>query len=204
MEPADLMPLEDKIFTHFNEEPYFTYAQVEERFPDEHPRALYRAINKLEETQRIRFIRYLGKRKAYTTAGVSQLPMLKNKEGETYPLSKPLKYMAELHDEGGRLKELDEINDMFIVMMQLFTIAQIDDAKDRQRQSIQAYKRLLDMRQWLLRWAANIDSVIKHPAMQGEPEIFKRVFNSTKDKEVPSAEELLEFRRWLAQVKGKD
>lgn len=202
--PDDWLSNEDRIFVHFSDEPFFTYDQVKERFPDINDRSIYRALNKLEATHRIRFLKFLNRKKVYTTAGVSPLPVIKNANGEYYPISVLLKNAAQMY-EAGKLKRLEEVNDIWILVANLFVIALNDDPlNDKRRDVIMTYKELMKMRAVFLSYIENIDAITQHPTMQGDVDLFIKVFTNTRDSEVPTPEELLKFRVWLSKEKGNE
>lgn len=204
----EIFPLEEKIHMFFKDEVAFTYADVEARFPDEHSRAIYRALKKLEDTRRIRFVRHVGRKKAYTASGQSNLPMFKFSNGEVKPISVLLDVIDKLYDENGRVLN-EDLDRLYILLCQLFVVAQGDGIPPvpNKKEFIAIHKELVEIRSFLQRTIENIDAVIRHPAMQGNMELFQRSFSSGADVAIPKPEKLLAFRRWLAklkEIKGAD
>lgn len=191
--PTHLMPLEEKIHVFFKDEVAFTVADIERKFPEENRRSIYRAVVKLAETNRIRYLRYVDRKKVYTAIGQSNLPMIKTNQGKIVPVAALINAMPDLYDANGRFKQT-ELDDVFVVMCQLFVIAQDPTRAD----FMAAHKRLLEIREFFLRMVDNVDAVLRHPAMSGDLELFKRTFNSGNDPAIPDAKALMEFRRWLA------
>lgn len=191
------LPLDEKIHVFFKDEVVFTVADIDRKFPDENIRAIYRAVDKLVKTNRIKYLRFVDRKKVYTAMGQSNLPMIKTNAGKVVPVSALINAMPELYDANGRFKQ-DELDDVFIVMCQLFVIAQEPTKVD----FMAAHKRLIEIREFFVRMTENIDAVIRHPAMRGDLELFKRTFNSGNDPTIPNAEELMKFRRWLANKNG--
>lgn len=200
MANPDYIPLEDKIMRFFGEVPLFSTTDVKKKFPDIHERTIYRAIDKLVKTQRIRNLHKVGPAKVYTTSGVSNLPMIRSATGDIFPVSKLLPLMSDMHEENGRFKGFDDANLMLITIMQLFVIAQDDDKKEMHRNFLIAHQRLINIKMLLQRYIDNIDAVLKHPGMSGDSSAFKRTFDNAKDPDMPKPEELLKFRTWLAKV----
>lgn len=189
-----LMPLEDRVHLFFKEEIAFTVEDVSKRFPDEHVRSIYRAINKLVETNRIRQVRAAGRKKVYTASGSSSLPMIKTNQGNTVPVSALINAMPNMYDENGRFRQT-EMDEVFIVMCQLFVIAQDPTKAD----FLAAHKKLTELREFFVRMADNVNNVLRHPGMQGDLEAFKNTFCSDKDPATPTPQQLLNFRTWLAK-----
>lgn len=189
-----ILPLEDRIHLFFKEEIAFTTEEVMKRFPDENSRAVYRAIQKLVETNRIKRVVAAGRKKVYTAAGSSSLPMIKTNSGKTVPVSALISAMPDLYDSTGRFKQTD-VDEVFILMCQLFVLAQEPTRADFNA----AHKRLTELLQFFTRMTDNINAVLRHPAMQGDLEVFRRTFASDKDPAVPTAQDLLKFRTWLAR-----
>lgn len=198
--PQHLLPLEEKIFIFFKDQVLFSASEVKRKFPDEGEKAIYRALNKLETTQRIRFAHWANRRKVYTTSGVSGLPVLRMANGESQPISVLLKYAADIHDEHGRFKSLHDLDLMMITMAQLFVFAQDDNPKEMKKQFMAAHDRLIEMQALMRRLSENIDALIKHPSMSGDMDAFSRTFTDPTDKAVPTAEEINKFRTWLAKL----
>lgn len=196
-EHSELFPLEEKIHLFFKDEIAFTFSDVEARFPDEHSRAIYRALKKLQTTQRIRFVRTIGRKKAYTASGQSNLPMFKFSSGEVKPVSVLVDIIDKMYGIDGRLVNT-EVDRLYVLLCQLFVAAQMDDPK---REFLAIHKELVEIRGFLTRALDNVDAVIRHPAMQGDMEYFKRSFYSGADAAIPKPEKLIAFRRWLAQIK---
>lgn len=196
---SHLFPLEEKIHMFFKDEIAFNAEDVANKFPNENMRAIYRALNKLEETNRIQHLRWVNRKKVYTAAGQSNLPMLKFATGSVAPVSVLVNNIPGLFGPDGRVKN-DEIDRLYILMCQLFVIALQDDPK---RDFLELHKELIEIRSFLLRSVENIDAIIRHPAMQGNMEVFKRSFATGTDPALPKPEELLEFRRWLAKLGEK-
>lgn len=190
------LPLEERIYAFFSDELAFTAEDVQKTFPDESMRKIYRALNNLEKTNRIRFSNWFEKKKVYTVgADQSNLPMLRNNRGESINLGIITRNIESMYDSDGRLKSLEEVNKIYVIMAQLFTIAQGEDAGQMKRDFLLTHEVLIKQREFLLRQVSNIDAVIKHPACQGDMEMFKRTF-SGDDPAMPTPEELLKFRRW--------
>ena len=193
--PQHLMPLEEKIHVFFKDEVAFTSEDVCRKFPDEHIRAVYRAIDKLVKTNRIKYLRVVNRKKVYTAMGQSNLPMIKTNQGNVVPISALVNAMPDLYDEAtGRFKQ-DEVDRTFILMCQLFVLAQEPTRAD----FLEAHKQFIALREFFTRMVDNIDSVLRHPAMSGDLELFKRTFNSSTDPTIPNATELMKFRTWLAK-----
>lgn len=197
-----LMPLEERIYVFFKDQVLFSALEVRKKFPEEGEKAIYRALNKLEATQRIRFAHWANRRKVYTTSGVSGLPVIKTVDGSSHPLGILVKNIAVIYDKNGVLGSSKELNDYVTLMCQLFIIAQEDNEKEKKRQFLQVHNLLIERRELLLRMIGNIDAVVKHPAMSGDMEMFTKTFMDPQDKAVPTAEELLEYRRWTYQTFG--
>lgn len=194
--PDDYLPLEEKIHVFFKDEVAFTVADIERKFPDEHVRAIYRAVDKLVKTNRIKYLRHVNRKKVYTAMGQSNLPMIRTNNGDVVPISALINAMPALFDEStGRFKQ-DEVDRTFILMCQLFVLAQEPNRQD----FLEAHKLLIKYREFFVRMLENIDSLLRHPAMSGNLDLFKRTFASTTDPAVPSAEDLLKFRTWLAKL----
>lgn len=192
---SEYMSLEDRIHLFFKEEVAFTTEDVQSRFPDEHQRTIYRAINKLVETNRIRMANRVGRKKVYTALGTSSLPMIKTNAGNVVPLGALVNAMPDLYDEHGRFKQT-EVDEVFILLCQLFVLAQEPTRADFNT----AHKKLTELLTFFNRMSDNINAVLRHPAMQGDLETFKRTFASDKDPAVPDAQSLLRFRTWLAKL----
>lgn len=193
--PDHLMPLEEKIHVFFKDEVAFTADDVCRKFPDEHVRSVYRAINKLAATNRIKYLRVINRKKVYTAMGQSNLPMIKTNQGNVVPMSALVNAMPELYDEAtGRFKQ-DEVDRVFILMCQLFVLAQEPTRAD----FLEAHKQFIQLREFFTRMVDNIDAVLRHPAMSGDLELFRRTFNSNTDPSVPTATDLMKFRTWLAK-----
>lgn len=197
---SDYQPFEERVYAFFSNEIAFSAEDVQHRFPDENIRKIYRALNNLEKTNRIRFSNWYDKKKVYTSAGQSSLPMLRNARGEAIPLGTITQNIESMYD-GDRLISLSEINKIYVIMSQLFTIAQHEDLSEMKRDFLLTHSALIDMREWLLRQISNIDAVIKHPSCQGDMEVFKATF-SGNDPAMPTPEELLKFRRWTYTTFG--
>lgn len=195
-----LSSLLDRILERVEGVEEFTVRDIKSWFPDENYRKVYRAVAQLHNTQRIRQMRF-GANGAviYSAVGISNLPIFKNKDGRTFPISALLPVMAELHDEHGRLKALAVLDDTWQIVMRLFVTAQNDDQQQIKRDRIYALNEIAEKRGFLMRMVANLDAISQHPAMQNNEE-FVRVF--LNDPEAPDAEALLDFRRWLAKVQA--
>jgi len=195
------LTLEEKILVFFGDEIIFTAEDVQGKFPEEHQRTIYRALNKLEETAQIRFVKWQNRKKIYTTSGVSSLPQYRDGGGNVGPLGMLLEIVPTMYDEQGHLIPLQAVDNVFIDLMWLFVIAQEDDDAELKKQFITIHSRLQEYRALLLRLADNINNVLQHPTMSGDLNKFRQTFTDRKDSAVPSAEDLLQFRRWLAQLR---
>lgn len=197
-----LTNLEDVIYERMQDVDEFSIDMVMARLPNNHEQAIRRAVARLVHTQRVRVLRRADHgRLVYTAMGTSSLPLFRNKDGKVYPISALLPVMAELHDERGRLKALEVLDDTWQIVMRLFVTAQSDDQQLIRRDRNYALNELAEKRGFLLRMVGNIDAVMNHPAMQNN-EAFKKAFED--DIEAPAAEELLRFRRWLVEINANE
>lgn len=190
------MPLDERIFVFFKDEIGFTVNQAAERFPDENKRAIYRAMARLQETNRIQLVGYKNKQKIFTARGSSNLPRVKNSSGSVAPISVLLRSIPTMYDENGRIKST-EVDRFFILACQIFVIAQNEEPK---ADFLELHKELVAIRAYLVRMTENVDNILRHPAMMGDMELFRRNFATGTDPALPTPEELLAFRRWLAKL----
>lgn len=197
----DLRSIEDRIIEMVGDEPLFTMDTIRDKFPHETDRAVYRALNKLEETNRIKFIHWRNRKKVYTTHGVSKVPNLPTLDGKQAPLREAMKWIDSFF-ENGRWKTLDEINTVLPDIMLMFQIAHIDDRKEMKTNYSEIQSRLSKHRSVLTNIVSWIDIIQKHPLMAGDLDYFKATLTDNSDPGVPSVEEIIEFKRWYTKFKA--
>jgi hypothetical protein len=194
------VPLEERIYAIFSEKVVFKSGDVLMKFPQDHPRSIYRALNNLEKTNRIRFLHWEQRKKVYTTNGISNLPMYKRADGSVITIGELIEVLPSWYDENGHLIPMATVDKVFPALMMLFVFAQDDDLKKMKSDWNDAHDILIAAKGMLDRLSENIGAILRHPSMQGDMEVFKKVFNSEKDKAVPDAHQLLRFRTWLEKL----
>lgn len=195
------IPLEDRIFTLFKATPLFSFKDVRKVFSEEEAsdKTIYRALKKLETSGRIRHIHWHQKMKVFSAIGQSELPYITLKDGKTTPISLFIKSISSLYTENRDWKFLitNKMDQLPIILSWAFVIAQLEDDELTQNYK-ELLNRLTDAKEALTVMLGYIESLLKHPAMSGNPKYFKAVFNSNSDPAMPTPTEITEFRRWFS------
>lgn len=189
-------PIEDRLLGLVQGQPYWNFKLVKSLMPQEGDKNIYRAINKLEETGRIRCLGWQGRSKQYTTRGVSNLPHLLLPNGQAVDLKLFYPGIPDGYKNGHMVAAL-KINNLLINIGQLFTLAQIKDEQELLAQykelvlEFNEYKRILLL---LLSW---IEAIQKHPIMSGDLNTFKAILAGDS----PSQEEINKFNVWVTRFR---
>lgn len=190
-----LEPLEDRIFNMVGDLPTFNFKVIRKLFPEEGDRAIYRALNKLEESGRIKMLFWANRMKHYSTMGTSKLPIIQGADGKILSIGQLFPHTSELY-EGQQWKRLKEANTLPLVLNYLFVNAAELEGKELKDSYIDAIHNLQKMRENLTLVINWIDAVLKHPTMRGNVEQFKLVFTS---KEAPTPQQMTDFKVWLSR-----
>lgn len=195
---------EDRIIEFFRDKPFFSSKDVINLLEgQETARTLYRAINKLEQEGRIRFLRYLGRVKIYTAIGQTNLPQFRSKDGKRVA---PISFLVKNINQDitgiykdNRWVDAELINDIPAAIAQLFIIAQHgDDPKMQRIEIIQSVQMLEEARKRLTWMLELVNGVLNHPIMSGA-EVFNRLLNDEDDPAQPPKEALTAFKVWYKQ-----
>lgn len=190
-----LAPLEDRVFELVSEMPFFTFKHLRPLFPDDSDKTLYRVLNKLEESNRIRFLHYQSKQKVYTAAGVSKLPILRSITGKQVDLNEFFKSIDMMYDEDGNFRNLHKMNDLPIQFCRLFLFAELDKS-DWKRNWTEFMNTMVAYREQLQVFIGYIDSVTKHPGVKGDYDYFMKTFGGD---EAPNPQQLTDFKVWYTR-----
>lgn len=207
MELAELVekykPLRERVFDLIKDQPTFSVKTAHALFPDETEKSIYRVFKELEREKRIRFLTFVNRAKIYTALGQSELPMLQGFDNATFPCSQVLKNIESFYSPNGMWNRLEEINRIPITISLLFIAAQNDDHKAMKESWIKLHGDLVTQRQTLRVVAGYIESILKHPSMNGDLDRFKTVFNGD-DEHIPSPEQMTAFKVWYRKyLEGK-
>lgn len=194
-----LIPLEERILAFIEDKVAFSVQDLKEIFPTEPEKNIYRAVNRLENQSKIRFLRYQNKRKLYTTFNVVKLPTIKAGTER-----KTIKYIfdnIELLYPNGQYQMAQSLNNLPLCYARLFLVAQIEDIKERKTAFLALHKELLEHRANLMIMLENLDSIIQHPVMSGNLEYFSSVLTGS---EAPTPPEVTAFKVWYRKfMEGK-
>lgn len=195
-------PLRERVFDLIKDETTFTIKDVQRLFPNEADKPLYRVLKELETQKRIRFLTYQNRSKLYTAVGSSELPMMVGSDNSTWPCSVFLKGAADFYNEEGFWTRLERANKIPVTVAKLFLVATLE-GKELKDGWINLQQTLINQRADLQLVVGYLDSILKHPSMDGDIEKFKAVFNG-EDAAIPKPEEITKFRSWFTQIwKGK-
>ncbi len=193
--PTRFVPLADRVLGMLSNTPQWDFKVVRAFFPNEHEKALYRALKELEESGRIRYLGWQGRTKQYTTLGISKLPQLTMPDGYRFDIKMLFPLISKQYDKDGHWIKLQEANDLFITLGQMFIIAQLDESelKDGYGEII---LKLGDYKKSLQTMLGYVDAVLSHPVMSGNPKLFKAVLTGDS----PSQQQIGEFKVWLSKL----
>lgn len=198
MPDEDYMALADKVYTFIRDKTMFTFHDVKENFPTEADKSLYRAIDRLRSTNRVRFVTYKGRRKVFTAIGQTELPQFRNSEGNYIPIS-----LIVSQPEGFYPSEfmggMEEVNQLGIVLGRFFIIAHMDDAVEQRKAYITNHRELTLIRARLENYLGIVDSVLSNPSMSGDLKVFNRIFKDPSDEFVPKPDVITQFKVWLSR-----
>lgn len=192
----DLMPtgtFKQRVLAMITGVPVWDMNFLKKAFPDTHEKQLYRTVKELLSDGSIRFVGQTGRLKSYTTIGLSALPAIKNQSGQWFDLKDIFEAVYQSHYKpDGYWKKVDEINEIFLSLDQLFIVADLDGDE-----MIKQYREMIfkfyKFRQSLNEMVAIVDAVLNHPTMGQDPKLFKRIFAGNS----PDPELKNEFRLWL-------
>jgi hypothetical protein len=192
--PRRIVPLDERVLAMVSTIPQWDFKVVRQLFSNEHEKALYRAVGKLEEDGKIRYLGWKGRTKQYTTQGISSLPVLSLPGSISIDIRTMFPAIKDQYKDG-RWVKLEELNDVLITIGQLFIVAQLDD-----KDLIENYRSLLlkfnDYKRSLDTIMGYIDTIRKHPIMSGDTKLFKSALTG----EAPSNDEMNEFKVWLSKL----
>lgn len=192
-----IAPLEDRIFDNISELTFFTFKHLRPLFPDVNEKSLYRALNKLEASGRIRFLHYQAKQKVYSAAGTSKLPILTSVAGDKVSLRDMFVNIQNAYD-GPHWRNLQKLNDLPIDISRLFIIADLE-LSDQKKEWAALQLRLQEYHDLLMAFIGYIDAVRMHPAMKGDWDYFNKIFGG---KEAPTPQQKTDFKVWFSRTFG--
>lgn len=198
MADEDYMALADRVYTFIQDKTMFTFADVKENFPTEADKSLYRAIDRLRATNRVRFVSYKGRRKVFTAIGQTQLPQFRNSEGDYIPISMIVSQPDGFYP-GELMGGMEEVNQLGIVLGRFFIIAHMDDLVEQRRAYITNHRELTLIRSRLENYLGIVDAVLSHNSMSGDLKVFNRIFKNYDDEYVPKPDVITQFKLWLSR-----
>lgn len=188
--------LEDRILNMVEGFPTFNFKVVKKLFPEEGDRAIYRALNSLQESGRIKQMFWANRMKHYSTMGTSKLPMISGAEGEVISLGQFFPHIPSRYI-GNHWQRIAAVNELPIDFGRLFYIANELTGKDQKNAYIDMIYKLQTTREVLMQLVSWIDAVLKHPTMKGDLDLFVEIFTS---KESPSPQQLTDFKVWHSRT----
>lgn len=205
MTELDLPPLfknlEERVFDYVSDKSHFTVKEVQVAFPNDNERMVYRAINRLENERRVRFLQWHNRAKLFTAVGTSRLPAIMGADGRAVIISDLMRSIEQLINEDGHWTPLDALEDLLPNICSLLVIAHFDDPKALKDSYWAINKKLIDQRAQLTTMVGYIDSIIKHPVMKGDVDYFKEIFTSN-DPALPDMKEVNKFKVWLNKYRS--
>lgn len=194
--PNEYVALEERVLAMLAETPQWDFKVVRAFFPNEHEKALYRAIKKLEESGRIVNLGWQGRTKKYTTMGISKLPTLVMPNGQRYDI-KTLFATVPTTYENGISSGAKGINEILITINQLFLVAQLSDDKELLAQYKELILKFSEYKRILTTMLAWVEAVQQHPIMSGDLKTFKSILTGDS----PDQEQINQFRVWVSRFR---
>lgn len=199
--PQRIKPLDERILELVDTLVQWDFKIVKGYFPNEHEKSIYRALNKLENEGRIRYLGWRGRTKQYTTKGVSNLPTIPTVKGTRVDIKSMFSVVTSEYTEDYVWKRLSRLNDFPTLIGRIFVTAQLDEERGFKANYINLITELNNYRSELTFMLAQVDAIVMHPIMSGDPSLFKSIVSS----ESPDPHKLNEFKVWLTQfLKQKD
>jgi len=197
----EYVSLDDRILTLAGGLPLFSFKDVRKLIPvAEIPdNTLYKAIVRLAKQKRIRYVRTANRMKVYTCIGTSNLPVIVSKKGDHLPISEILKNIDQFYTNGLN-SNAKAINEWPIMLANLFIAAQGDTPQERLMAMRTCINQFAELQSLLLVLLDYCQSVLKHPALASEPN-FTKTFTNDKDPEVPTLEQIIEYKKWLREFR---
>lgn len=185
--------LKQRILGLVEDVPAWNFKYIRTILPQPHEKAIYRAIKELVDDGAVRQIGQSGRNKIYSTKGLSKLPAIKSQQGEWLDLCDLFPFISSQYTDG-HWNKLQEINELFLSLGQLFLVAELDD-KELVHQYKELTMKFYKYKQSLTEMTAIVDVILAHPTMSGEPKLFKKIFNGN----APDQTTKNQFKLWLSQ-----